>query len=191
MIYGDMESSSVSNREQEISESVKRQQIIQSHIDEIYLTCAMTTEEKSVEETRWRFGQLTDGEKQLLEIEVKGNHVPSPNAMVQSSNLYVYVMNNSMNYIDPYGTFSVRKDSNASIIINLSSYDIQSISSTGDFFTTLGELAGASAPLIVGVVGNLIASGLSSKDRGRGVDIVFYLVPSTPFYFLIPSIYSV
>lgn len=101
MIYGD------GGGEDKVSETIKRQQAIQKHIDEIYLSQGMTGNEKIMEATRWRLGQLTEEEKQSLEYGVKGIIIPSAEAIMQSGNLYAYGMNNPLKYLDSSGEFAV------------------------------------------------------------------------------------
>jgi len=115
MIYGDepedcpnnklnnFNNNPVPNLNQDVSEIIKKQQALQKQIDEIFLMQGITSDEKIMLATRVRLGQLTDEDKQLLGDEVSGVRTPDILAIMQSSNLYVYGLNNPLKYDDPTG----------------------------------------------------------------------------------------
>ena len=87
----------------QMAETQIRQQVIKKCIEAIYLKSGITSDEKIAEATRWRMNRLTDAEKQMLERAVQGIKTPQMTAIMQSSNLYVYCMNNPILFIDPSG----------------------------------------------------------------------------------------
>ncbi|MBU5451523.1 RHS repeat-associated core domain-containing protein, partial [Acetivibrio sp. MSJd-27] len=98
-------------------QKAQKQYLILKHINNLYISSNMSLEEKLNEVARWKLGQLTDEEEQTIENEISGIQEPSIKIILQSSNLYVYGINNPNSYIDPSGNFAITASATTAAII--------------------------------------------------------------------------
>lgn len=99
MIYGDEKE----NGSDMLVQSMTRQQQTQRQVDAIFLMQGLSSDEKIMMASRARMGQLTDEDMFLLGYVATGTRTPDILSIMQSSNLYVYGMNNPLKYTDPSG----------------------------------------------------------------------------------------
>ncbi|OQB13722.1 MAG: hypothetical protein BWY15_01570 [Firmicutes bacterium ADurb.Bin193] len=87
-----------------ISDVIKKQKVVDQKVSDIMASQAMASDKKIQEVMRWRLGQLTQAEKDYMDDALKNDDsIISKEAIMQSGNLYVYCMDNPLNYVDPSG----------------------------------------------------------------------------------------
>ena len=102
------------------------------------------------EDTHWNPNNMIYGDKEYKSDEIK---IPDINAIMQSSNLYDYCINNPMNFADPSG------DSAGEILSW--AWGIGAGAAALDGFLLYGDAAGA----VIGVGGTILAGGILIFDK--------------------------
>ena len=84
-----------------------QQLLVEKFVGHIFRQTGMTATDKILEVQRWRIGRLSEDELQLIEDRIYNIKHPSISAIMQSTNLYCFAMNDPIIFQDPSGSVVV------------------------------------------------------------------------------------
>jgi len=208
MIYGDDKdltvqniNSNANNMNKDIANQIKKQQVIAQHINNIY-TGSDDSTKKITEAARWASGQLTDDEKKQVDNEVKGIRVPLIAAIMQSSNLYAYCINNPVNLIDSTGNVTASLNCFGDLVLTFTESETKALIRGGtDAGVVIAGIGGAIAAAgitsisgaTVAAIGGVVAASAAIIDfidwigGDKGVNITIP-IGTSPLNLIIPGI---